>query len=530
MARDLNKNRSHSAEEELCYGIIGNIPKEFHSADLRMMFSNFIDSETGGFRCFHFRHRPEFRREEASNSGNGETFKSSTTCCVILIIKEKLQELIRCYHGKHWVDRRGKYHPSKAVISKIRIKAGKDSAECHLYRTRKEKRTHCFARTELEFSQHDLKDLLELQPPPMMPNGNVGTPLSKFMELIRTCKLPPHVIKKLDLNFSTRKPKMKYSNVPLDYKSLEKKNSRSSATKETDNKECVSDIGKKRDYGSKASSSSVDIETFHSCQGCKLKDRDFEDDDEDCYPIEKTPVCNDDESDDNNINIDRGDETEEEWDRHESLHNDVTSQERTKERLFEEDIELKWEKGGSGLVFYTDAAFWKQQEEADFDEETADDWDVDMEIYENPDGGDKDSRDLLQMRMEEQWRKGRDIVLNKVGGFEKHTKGFGSQVMKKHGWKEGNSLGSSQVGIKEPVVADGQFPKCKRGLGYYGEKLERHVKRPRAERDVIISTVYDEPDSQEENVFQSPGPDKLKYICGVNFVHEHTPLKSNKFS
>ena len=68
------------------------------------------------------------------------------------------------------------------------------------------------------------------------------------------------------------------------------------------------------------------------------------------------------------------------------MHNDVTSQDRTKERLFEEEIELKWEKGGSGLVFYTDAAFWKQQEEADFDEETADDWDVDMEIYENPGG------------------------------------------------------------------------------------------------------------------------------------------------
>jgi hypothetical protein len=30
--------------------------------------------------------------------------------------------------------------------------------------------------------------------------------------------------------------------------------------------------------------------------------------------------------------------------------------------LFEEKIELKWEKGGSGLVFYTDANFWQQQE------------------------------------------------------------------------------------------------------------------------------------------------------------------------
>lgn len=37
-------------------------------------------------------------------------------------------------------------------------------------------------------------------------------------------------------------------------------------------------------------------------------------------------------------------------------------QERTKERLFEEDLEVVWEKGGSGLVFYTDASYWDQQD------------------------------------------------------------------------------------------------------------------------------------------------------------------------
>ena len=35
---------------------------------------------------------------------------------------------------------------------------------------------------------------------------------------------------------------------------------------------------------------------------------------------------------------------------------------RTKERLFEEDLEVVWEKGGSGLVFYTDASHWDQQD------------------------------------------------------------------------------------------------------------------------------------------------------------------------
>ena len=35
---------------------------------------------------------------------------------------------------------------------------------------------------------------------------------------------------------------------------------------------------------------------------------------------------------------------------------------RTKERLFEEEMEVVWEKGGSGLVFYTDASHWHNLE------------------------------------------------------------------------------------------------------------------------------------------------------------------------
>lgn len=61
----------------------------------------------------------------------------------------------------------------------------------------------------------------------------------------------------------------------------------------------------------------------------------------------------------------------------------MTGQERIKERLFEDEVELQWEKGGSGLVFYTDAQFWDAKE-GDFDEKTADDWDVDTNIYRDP--------------------------------------------------------------------------------------------------------------------------------------------------
>ena len=37
-------------------------------------------------------------------------------------------------------------------------------------------------------------------------------------------------------------------------------------------------------------------------------------------------------------------------------------QDRTKPKFFEEDMEIVWEKGGSGLVFHTDANYWADLE------------------------------------------------------------------------------------------------------------------------------------------------------------------------
>ena len=64
---------------------------------------------------------------------------------------------------------------------------------------------------------NDLKSLPELNPPSVMPQGNVGTPLSTFMALIRSCKLPSHVIKKLQLEFPKSRSKKRYGAVNLDY-------------------------------------------------------------------------------------------------------------------------------------------------------------------------------------------------------------------------------------------------------------------------------------------------------------------------
>ena len=63
----------------------------------------------------------------------------------------------------------------------------------------------------------ELKSLPELNPPAVMPQGNVGTPLSVFMDLIRSCKLPAYVIKKLGLEFPKSRSKKRYGAVGLDY-------------------------------------------------------------------------------------------------------------------------------------------------------------------------------------------------------------------------------------------------------------------------------------------------------------------------
>lgn len=48
--------------------------------------------------------------------------------------------------------------------------------------------------------------------------------------------------------------------------------------------------------------------------------------------------------------------------RHEALHDDVTEQDRAKPRKYEEEMEVTWEKGGPGLVWFTDKNYWDERE------------------------------------------------------------------------------------------------------------------------------------------------------------------------
>ena len=232
----------------------------------------------------------------------------------------------------------------------------------------------------------DLTKLSELHPPSFMPNGNVGTTLTSFMGLIRSCQLPPHIIKKLGLKFPSGRSKRCYGNVKFDYAdstnkegcfSREKGKLREMSDSKEASNQCISLIPLLKDSEEIINQSQLnDSNHAKNCYKQSNVTRAINKSSSTIVADEHCAL-----SSDNEPSSDIDSEPEEDWERHEALHDDVDSQGRTKERLFENKIELKWEKGGSGLVFYTDAAYWDSLS-GDFDEQTADDWDIDMGIYE----------------------------------------------------------------------------------------------------------------------------------------------------
>ncbi|XP_075965379.1 G patch domain-containing protein 3 [Anarhichas minor] len=518
------------------YLAISNIPVALRSADLRNYFSQFIES--GGFQCFHYRHRPEVLREtevsedtvcsdgeegsskcseadrvtlpvngsksseadrvtlpvngSKSSEADGVTLpvnssKSSeadrvtlpvkkqavkTCCCVASLRAKDADRLVRMYAGNHWIDPKGNWLASRCVIKRVKVSHDHDDGSFP-YKSKHEQR-HRVSLTE-RFTEADLKSLSELNPPALMQNGNVGTPVKVFLQLIQSCRLPPRLIRKLGLTFPKTSSNRRYGNVPFHYRDTWTL----PATEETVLTAAGHEIS---GPGTLAAPFSRRRKLFDHAATTETDEPQKEEEEEE---------------EDAQSNADDDDDWCEEWERHEALHEDVTSQERCKERLFEEEIELKWEKGGSGLVFYTDAQYW-QEEEGDFDEQTTDDWDVDMSVYYDKDGGDMDARDYVRMRYEKRLREGLEDrsghsqLDTVIGSFERFSKGFGRRLMERQGWKDGEGLGHSQVGIPDALEGEGQHPNCKRGFGYHGEKLVlQPVKKART--DFHITTVYDKP-------------------------------------
>jgi hypothetical protein len=100
---------STTTDEPFTTVLISAIPKSFRSADLRNFFSLFV--ETKAFRCFHFRHRP--MPPSSTNAVN------ASLMCFVQIYNKRLNEFIRLYHRKHWINLKGNYLSSICLISKV---------------------------------------------------------------------------------------------------------------------------------------------------------------------------------------------------------------------------------------------------------------------------------------------------------------------------------------------------------------------------------------------------------------------------
>lgn len=307
------------------YAFVCNIPPSFHSKDLRHYFSSFVESSY--FKCFHFRHRPQkevvvlHQKNASITSGpsdrvNQKILFENALCCLVKFSSDTVKtKAIKKYHLQHWEE------DNETVTERCILVDVEKIINSHISNNISPIVTLLVTSTnnlKIEITHQQLDTFFELKPPGLMPEGNVGTPTKHFLNLINTCQLPSKLISKLGLCFP-KSTSRKYGNVFFDYGDTS-----NTRTLEPDEGKC-----------DESSNSTTVPQRFVDSTTTSQKPN---------HPSLVT-FCEDDE--------------EEEWDRHMALHDDVTEQERNKERIYEEEMEVVWEKGGPGIVWYTDAQFWK---------------------------------------------------------------------------------------------------------------------------------------------------------------------------
>lgn len=137
--------------------LIGNIPAKFRSADLRAVFSHYV--EKGCFLCFHYRHRPEQIQDKSdtsctsnptlvttetvttSASGSCDTGSThsdqggpargvgvaKTNCCVVAMEQSEREldggamEFVQAYANKNWSTADGGLLRQRVRISELKV-------------------------------------------------------------------------------------------------------------------------------------------------------------------------------------------------------------------------------------------------------------------------------------------------------------------------------------------------------------------------------------------------------------------------
>ena len=105
-------------------------------------------------------------------------------------------------------------------------------------------------------------------------------------------------------------------------------------------------------------------------------------------------------------------------------------------------------------------AYWKNRNsDGDiFDEEGFIQWDQDNSAFYDPDGGDKDAKDFIDMQKDRLRRKGIPEERLKDGLINS----FGGKILKSQGWQEGEKLGDH--GICEPIAPDYRYLRFSKNL------------------------------------------------------------------
>ena len=181
------------------YALIGNIPRDFHTPDLRNFFAHSIENDF--FLCFNFRHRPDPKGE--------------CNTCVCKVRANKYDQLCSMYHNKNWLSAStGLIVPgARCSIAKVRVAAHKDSPP-------PPSTTSSSDSSMTTLTEKEIEQLLEFRNiPKWMPQGNVGTPTRTFISYINRCIMPQSLITKLgiDLRHYRAHRKRPYSSVPYKY-------------------------------------------------------------------------------------------------------------------------------------------------------------------------------------------------------------------------------------------------------------------------------------------------------------------------
>ena len=175
----------------------------------------------------------------------------------------------------------------------------------------------------------------------------MGTTDDEFRRLISACRLPTSVMKTLKLDLSRTKPFRRYQRLPHHYNDqIVTIPERESIVHTKDGHEIpIPDEVSHPESEIKSSNEQLDMEEVDP-EVIAISSEDDEEDDFGMEGWEIHQALNDDSS------LSRRNHT--------LTEENIQSSAGTKERAFESEIELTWEKGGSGLVFYTD------QEEVQF--------------------------------------------------------------------------------------------------------------------------------------------------------------------